>query len=285
MVENDESVDINENTGYQETLIGPLTKPQVLKLLIPTIVCVLVAYSFSIDNVFRFGLIGIGLLVGALFTMRIHGTPVDQHIAHWMAYKGRPNNLFNKEQTKNFVDIVGIYDSTVAMRCDRYLKIVEIPGVNYEFMSSVDRLTVASIYEQFLNALPSDVQIVSRPEQYNARKYLQNLYRRLDEVKDKDPWMYDHIMDSIMFFDSLTSDIIEHRFYLIFQINLRKEASTLFAKGYTANVNEKLARANFALDSKLNSVLGMLSPLNVSCRVLEGSELVSVLSRYYGGGS
>lgn len=274
------TVRIPENIGFEETLVGPLTKAQTAKLFIPVFVSVGLVYAVGITGWLRYAIVGICALIGAVFAfVKVGGMPLDSALASWLVYRARPRQAFGKENTKLFVDVADVSGDIVVLPGGRYVQLVEVKGINYEFTSEQEKSNIITGYEGFLNSLDFDVQVLSRPEKYVPLEYIETLCDRFDA--ERDPKLRHILADYIEFFDDLADEIIEHRFYVAVSMSLKRDAPELAESAE----NERLQKAEDILGARSRSVIAMLSILNIKGRILEGSEAFSVYSKYYGGGT
>jgi len=287
-----EMVPIPENIGFEETLVGPLTKIQVAKLFFPAIIGIGASYAFHLPTMLKFAVAGVCLLIGAVFAfIKPGGVPLEKTFVNWLSYRARPRQVYaggqsdnplGRQQSKAFVDVEDIRGPTVRMPGELYARIVEARGINFAFMSSAERANVIAGYEQFLNSIEKGVQIVARPEKFNPREYLQMVNDRLEEAEGKDTGLEAALSDYMVFFNRLAQGIIEHRIYVVVYTNLRFDAKTLFEMPPTED--QKYAKANDILDLRAGNVMCGLGMMNIGASELEGSECRALFARYYGGG-
>ena len=278
-----EMVQMPENIGFEETLVGPLTKMQVIKLAIPAIIGIGISYTFHLSPLLKFAVSGICILIGAIFAfIKIGGVPLERTLINWFSYRARPRQVHDKEQNKAFVDIDEIYESTAKVQGDIYVRVVEVSGCNFDYMSGSERMNIIAGYEQFLNSIEGNVQIVARPERFCPKEYLNFVNERLVDVQGKDDRLQAALEDYMVFFEQFTEGIIEHRFYAVVSTELKKDADESYEELTTKE--EKLEKANDILDIRVNNIVAALRGMNLQGRSLEGAELVDLFARYYGGG-
>jgi len=278
-----EMVQMPENIGFEETLVGPLTKMQVIKLAIPAIIGIGISYTFHLPTLLKFAVSGICILIGAIFAfIKIGGVPLEMTFINWFSYRARPRQVHDKEQNKAFVDIDEIYESTAKVQGDIYVRVVEVSGCNFDYMSGSERMNIIAGYEQFLNSIEGNVQIVARPERFCPKEYLNFVNERLVDVQGKDDRLQAALEDYMVFFEQFTEGIIEHRFYAVVSTELKKDADESYEELTTKE--EKLEKANDILDIRVNNIVAALRGMNLQGRSLEGAELVDLFARYYGGG-
>ena len=291
-IEFNEMVSIPENIGFEETLVGPLTKTQVFKLALPAIIGIGISYAFHLSTMMKFAVAGVCILIGAMFAfIKISGVPLEKTFINWLSYRARPRQVYaggqsdnpiGKQQSKAFVDVEDIRGPTVKMSGELYARVLEAKGINFGFMSCTERANVIAGYEQFLNSIEKGVQIVARPEKFNPKEYLQMVNDRLEDIEGKDARLEAALSDYMVFFDKLTQGIIEHRFYVVVYTNLRLDAKAQFET--LSSEDRKYAKANDILDLRVGNVICGLGTINIPARELEGGECRALFTRYYGGG-
>ena len=278
-----EMVQIPENIGFEETLVGSLTKAQVAKLFLPAIVGIGVSYAFHLPTMLKFAVAGACILIGAVFAfIKPGGVSIERTFVNWFSYRARPRQVHDKEQSKSFVDVEEIYDSTAKMHGDLYVRVVEVGGCNFEFMSGAERANIIAGYEQFLNSIDGNVQISARPEKFCPKEYLQLVNDRLVEIEGRDARLKTALEDYMVFFEQFADGIIEHRFYAVVSVDLKRDAADAYENLETGE--QMLEKANDILDIRAGTVIAGLGAMNLQGRQLEGGQLVELFGRYYGGG-
>lgn len=286
--EYNEVVQIPENLGFEETLIGPLTKTQVTKLMFPAIIGIGISYALHLPNTLKFGISGVCLLIGAIFAfVKVGGVPPEKLFVNWFSYRARPRQAHspdgsNCDATKGFVDLEKVQEGTVKLHGELYAKVVEIEGINFEFMSSSERANIIAAYEQFLNSIESHVQVVARPERFSPKEYLQFVSNRIDEVDGKDERVKAALEDYMIFFEKFADGIIEHRFYAVVSVDIAKDARDFLENNPDAA--QRFGKAGELLASRTRNVVAGLNGMNLHARELDTGEVMALFRRYYGGG-
>lgn len=284
-IEFEEKIVIPQNLGYEENLVGPLKKAQVIKLVIPAVAGIGISYALNLPGTLKFAVVGACLLVGAMFAaLKVHGAPMEKALANWLSYRARPRQVHAGGQNAGFVDVEEICGPTAKLPGENYARVIEAKGVNFDFMSSAERAVAIGGYAQFLNSIEGGVQVVARPEKFSPKEYLQLVSDRLEDVQGKDACLETALSDYMMFFEDLTKDIIVHRFYVVVYTNLRKEAASLFDDKKIPPMAERIAKADEILELKSGNIASVLGVMNLKAHELDGQELVELLTRYYRGG-
>jgi hypothetical protein len=240
----------------------------------------------------KFTVAGLSILIGAIFAfIKVGGVPIEKTFVNWLSYRARPRQVYaggqsetplGRQQSKGFVDVEDIRGPTVKMPGELYARVVEAKGINFGFMSSEERASAIAGYGQFLNSIEKGIQIVARPEKFSPKEYLQIVNDRLEDAEGKDERLEKALSDYMVFFDKLTRDIIEHRFYVVVYTSLRLDAKTLFETAPTED--QKYAKANDILDLRAGNVMCGLGAMNIVASELEGGECRALFARYYMGG-
>lgn len=283
-----EFVQIPETIGFEETLVGPLTKTQVAKLMLPMMAGIGVAYAFHLPNIWKFGITGVCALVGAVFAfIKPGGVPLEKTFVNWLSFRSRPNQVHcpnpgDRAAAKYFVDVEEITGDTVKLPGELYARVVEVKGCNFEFMSNSERANVIAGYEQFLNAVDGNIQIVARPEKFSPREYHETINERLLQVEGKDPRVEAALEDYMAFFEESTRNIIEHRFFAVVCSHLQKDAGETFENLDTTQ--KRLEKADEFLNIRTNNIIASLGAMNLQGRQLDGGEAQELFMKYYRGG-
>jgi hypothetical protein len=287
-MEFEEMAQIPENIGYEETLVGPLTKTQVAKLFFPAIIGIGISYAFHLPTLFKFAAAGSCILIGAVFAfIKVGGVPPEKLFVNWLSYRARTRQAHcpdgdSRDATKGFVDLEKVQEGTVKLHGEMYVKVVEIEGINFEFMSCAERANIIAGYEQFLNSIEGNVQVVARPERFSPKEYLQFVSNRIDEVDGKDEKVKAALEDYMVFFEKFAQGIIVHRFYAVVSVNLAIDAGEFLENN--PETTQRFEKACELLTIRASNVVAGLNGMTLRARELDTGEVIALFRRYYGGG-
>ncbi len=95
-------------------------------------------------------------------------------------------NLYNKQSIMDFMEFEKIEDNMIVQKKGkRYLMVVECQGVNYDLMSSVEKIAVEEGFQQFLNTLRHPIQIYIQTRTINLENSISSYKDKIREIENK----------------------------------------------------------------------------------------------------
>jgi type IV secretory pathway VirB4 component len=202
--------------------------------------------------------------------------------------KGNPNS------TQNTLQIAEIRDGVVIMHDGSFRTVLQVQSINYDLMSPEERESVEYAYQNFLNSLYFEVQIVVKSSKIDIKPYLD----KLDKIRSEhDNMLLAVLMDDYLNYIAALADqtnIMDKRFYVVvpFYSNLdtRKVAQaskglieTLFGKKEeVVTINEAtLEAAKTELKNRAQTVLSGLNQCGVQGITLNTQELIELYYDFY----
>ena len=212
-------------------------------------------------------------------------------------------NAYKTQDKINIQKIKSIGDgedpSLIVKDNNEYAGILEVYGVNYNLLSSRERLTLEEVFQSMINGIDYPVQLFIQSRRIDIENY-RNIYNnRLDELADRlkqernklslqlGKGDQEEIFDIennifrlenqieygkqvIEFIDNFASysSILEKRYYIVIPYT------------YTGDIedeNEKFVTAYNTIANRANSVITALSRGNISGKMLNGLELSELL--------
>lgn len=96
------------------------------------------------------------------------------------------SNEYNKQSIFDFMEFDDIIDNMIEQKNGkRYVMVVECQGVNYDLMSSVEKVGVEEGFQQFLNTLRHPVQIYIQTRTVNLESSIETYKEKVKEIEDK----------------------------------------------------------------------------------------------------
>ena len=91
---------------------------------------------------------------------------------------------YNKQSIFNFLEFEKIEDNMIIQKDkSKYLMVIECQGVNYDLMSSIEKVSVEQGFIQFLNTLRQSIQIYTQTRAVNLKSSI-SIYRdRVNEIE------------------------------------------------------------------------------------------------------
>ena len=93
---------------------------------------------------------------------------------------------YSTQNIKSFLDFDEIKDNMIVQNKGKKLvMVVQCQGVNYDLMSSMEKVSVEQGFIQFLNTLTRPIQLYIQSRKVNLEESIQNYNRRLKEIEAK----------------------------------------------------------------------------------------------------
>lgn len=93
---------------------------------------------------------------------------------------------YSTQNIKSFLDFDEIKDNMIVQNKGKKLvMVVQCQGVNYDLMSSMEKVSVEQGFIQFLNTLTRPIQLYIQSRKVNLEESIQNYNRRLKEIETK----------------------------------------------------------------------------------------------------
>ncbi|MDE1820938.1 MAG: ATP-binding protein [Euryarchaeota archaeon] len=276
--------------GSLATRIGPITVQQGCYLLGSASLGALLGYSINglaphtvwatATGILAFvGAVVVGLILGFV---RRADLPLLKYLALRQRFRARPARL-EGEAAQAYVQLTGLTHDTLLLPNDVYVRVVEVKGVNFAILSSEEREEHIQGFLGFLNALDFDIQIITRPDRFDNRRFVLAL---CDRLLAEPPGLLHHVGASYLnFFDDATRETLDRKFYVATAVRLAQAAPHLFAGGTAPAPEERRQAAGKLLDSRVQSLIENLVTLGLDAEPLEGTALVDMLRSYYRFGS
>ena len=93
---------------------------------------------------------------------------------------------YTTKNVKDFLDFDEIKDNMIVQnKGKKLIMVVQCQGVNYDLMSSMEKVSVEQGFVQFLNTLTRPIQLYIQARKVNLEESIQNYSKRLKEVETK----------------------------------------------------------------------------------------------------
>ncbi len=119
------------------------------------------------------------------------------------------------QSSRQQIQIKKIFDNVLVLPNQEYRMILETSSINFELKSEEEQDVMIDSFQNFLNALPCQIQILVRVREIDIDKYAEDVVRSKD--KEKDPIYRKQIEGYSAFVKKLVSgnSILSRRFYII----------------------------------------------------------------------
>lgn len=215
---------------------------------------------------------------------------------------------YTTQNIKDFLDFDEIKDNMIVQnRGKKLIMVVQCQGVNYDLMSSMEKVSVEHGFVQFLNTLTRPIQLYIQARKVNLEESIQNYNKRLKDIESKfykakmqyeqaqknvnlskeridmikleyirQKNLYDYTKDIINNTEkmSLNKNILTKNYYIVISY-MPDDAEDLFGK------EELLDMAFSELYTNAQALLRVLAVCGVNGRVLNSVELADLLYASY----
>jgi hypothetical protein len=121
----------------------------------------------------------------------------------------------NKVSSRRQIQIKEVRDGILVLPDGEYRVIIETSSINFELKSEDEQDVIIDGFENFLNSLPTPLQILIRVREIDIERYLEQISKALDEEKEK---VYKkQLANYSEFIKSLVAGnkILSRRFYVV----------------------------------------------------------------------
>ena len=120
-----------------------------------------------------------------------------------------------KSSSRSQIAIKGVRDGVLLLPRNQYRVVLQVSALNFELKSETEQDAIIDTYENFLNSLGTNLQILIRTREIDMDKYLEDLTDRLkgesEKIYQKQLKNYDEFIRSLI----TTNKILTRHFYLI----------------------------------------------------------------------
>ena len=123
--------------------------------------------------------------------------------------------LAKTQSSRQQIQIKKIFDNVLVLPNQEYRMILETSSVNFELKSEEEQDVMIDSFQNFLNALPCQIQILVRVREIDIDKYAEDISKSKD--KEKDPIYRKQIEGYSAFVKKLVTgnSILSRRFYIV----------------------------------------------------------------------
>ena len=120
-----------------------------------------------------------------------------------------------KSNARNQIAIKGVRDGILLLPNNQYRVVLQVSALNFELKSEQEQDAIIDTYENFLNSLGTNLQILIRTREIDMDKYLEDLTERLkyetETIYQKQLTNYDEFIRTLI----ANNKILTRHFYLI----------------------------------------------------------------------
>jgi len=183
-------------------------------------------------------------------------------------------NLFSskKPTTRDFLPIKKITDAVVILKQGGWRNILLVSSINFDLMSGEEREAVIFQFQNFLNSLDFEIQIVVQSRKLSLKKYI----KELEEIEQKQEnellaIQAGEYKDFIVALSDM-ANLISKNFYIIipFYPPMKEDMA-----------KEEFLRWKSQLTLRSEYVINGLRPIGINAEILGSEEIVELLWSFY----
>lgn len=201
------------------------------------------------------------------------------------------NKNKNKVSSRRQIRIKEVKDGTLVLPDNEYRIIVETSSINFELKSDEEQDVLIDTFQNFLNSLPCELQVLVRVREVDIDRYLEEIGKSKDIEREK---VYrDQINNYTGFIKNLVSGnkILSRRFYIVIpyrNTDKNKDFSLIeeqihFQRDIVVKGLEKLGMKARVLDSLeiLDMFYSFYSPQQAKTQELKGHTIETLIANQY----
>ncbi len=172
-----------------------------------------------------------------------------------------------KASSRRQIQIKEVKDNVLVLPNNEYRVILETSSINFELKSDTEQDVIIDTFQNFLNALPCNLQFVIRIRELDIDQYLETISKTLKNEKEK---IYqDQIKNYSAFIKDLVlgNKILTRRFYIVIPYK------------HTGKDDFELIKEQLVL--RENIVAKGLEKIGMKTRELDTFEILDLFYRFY----
>lgn len=172
-----------------------------------------------------------------------------------------------KSSARSQIAIKGVRDGILLLSNNQYRVVLQVSALNFELKSETEQDAIIDTYENFLNSLGTNLQILIRTREIDMDKYLEDLTDRLkgesEKIYQKQLKNYDEFIRSLI----TSNKILTRHFYLIIP--------------YVADSKTEFELIKEQLNLKVDIVSKGMTRLGMHTRELSSLEILDLFYTFY----
>lgn len=179
-----------------------------------------------------------------------------------------PLNKSGSISSRQQIQIKEVVDNILVLPNNEYRQILETSSVNFELKSEEEQDVIIDSFQNFLNALPCQIQILVRVREVDIDKYLEDIGKTKD--KETVPAYKKQIEGYCAFVKKLVSGnkILSRRFYIVVPY-----------KHADHHQDWKLIKEHLSLE--VDIIVKGLERMQMKARPLTGIEILNLFYTFY----
>ncbi|OGE32827.1 hypothetical protein A3C59_04360 [Candidatus Daviesbacteria bacterium RIFCSPHIGHO2_02_FULL_36_13] len=182
--------------------------------------------------------------------------------------KTNSSNGGKKSSSRKQIRIKEVKEGILILPGNRYRSIIETSAVNFELRSEEEKDQIIDNFQNFLNSLPANIQILIRVREVDIDKYLEDFTKKQENEESQ---VYkDQIQNYCEFISDLVSGnkILSRKFYVIIPYDVLDKKSDF-----------ELIKEQIQLRQDI--IVKGLEKLGMKTRVLDSLEVLELFYTFY----
>lgn len=180
-------------------------------------------------------------------------------------------SIFSKQgkgSHRQQIQIKEVVDDILVLPGNEYRQILETSSVNFELKSDEEQDVIIDSFQNFLNSLPSPIQILVRVREVDIDKYIEDIVKTKD--REKVPAYKKQIESYCKFVKKLVSGnkILSRRFYVVIPYKHPER-------------NQDMNAIKEHLNLERDIVIKGLEKIQMKARTLTGIEILNLFYSFY----
>lgn len=174
----------------------------------------------------------------------------------------------DKVSSRNQIAIREVRDGILVLPNNEHRLIIETSSVNFELKSEAEQDVLIDSFQNFLNSLPTQLQILIRIREVDIDQYIDSI--ELLKTTETDDQYLEHIDDYTQFIRQLVSGnkILSRKFYIVLPYK-------------PENSNNAFDLAKTQLNLTQDMVIKALEKLGMKARTLNSLEVLQLFYSFY----
>ncbi len=173
-----------------------------------------------------------------------------------------------KSSSRGQIQIKEVVDNILVLPGNEYRQILETSSVNFELKSEEEQDVIIDSFQNFLNSLPCEIQILVRVREVDIDRYVEDIGKTKD--KETIPAYKKQIEGYCSFVKKLVSGnkILSRRFYIVIPYNHTER-----------NQDMKLIKEHLNLEKDI--IIKGLERMQMKARSITGLEILNLFYGFY----
>ena len=174
----------------------------------------------------------------------------------------------NKVSSRNQIRIKEVKDGILVLPNNEYRLIVETSSINFELKSDEEQDVLIDGFQNFLNSLPCELQVLVRVREVDIDRYLEEIGK--SKTTEREKVYRDQIGNYTGFIKNLVSGnkILSRRFYIVIPYK-------------NSDKNKEFSLIEEQIHLQRDIIVKGLEKLGMKARVLDSLELLDLFYSFY----